>query len=169
MTLLTTPAAGVNFTDEASSSGLSDGKAPFPFARGTTMKGVDNTEWVAVQHTSAISQYAAVGIDENFAAAPLTKAMADDGWFLGFAQTARTKGKRGWVALRGSNIKVLCRKAAAADTTLYTTATAGVLDDLASGQTNLDGIVAVTAASASATSTGQALELIATWPRSTTF
>ncbi len=165
MTISYTGRLGVDFTAEASASGDS----PFAFAAGTIENGRDGTCWMATTYGSAILQYAAVAIDENNKGYPLTKAMLDDGWKVGFAQTAGTKGKRGWVAMAGSNISVLCLKACAADVALYSTATAGVLDDLSSSQTNIDGIVVVTAASASAPATGQALEVIATYPRSTTF
>lgn len=166
MTRVTTPQLGIDVTENIASSSA---VAKWGRQLGQQVQGVDNTVFINIKATSAISQYAAVGIDENYAGQPLTKGMADDGWMIGFAQTALTKGNYGWVALRGSNIKCLCLKSCAADVTLYTTGTAGTLDDTSGSQTNIDGVVAVTAASASAPAAGQAVEVIATWPRSTTF
>lgn len=130
---------------------------------GTRISVSDNGEAVYVQAGSAITQYHTVGIDENFAAYPLTKAMADDGWNIGFAQVALTKDNYGWVHTKGSDIKATGAAACAPDVALYTTATAGVLDDTSLNQTKLDGVVFA------ATASGTSAEIIATFPRSATF
>lgn len=119
-----------------------------------------------VKAGSAITVNQFVGIDENFLAYPLTKAMADDGWFIGIAQTALTKDRYGWVARRGSNISGNLLNGCAADVALYTSGTAGSLDDESSGTTKIDGVVAVVTVSASGAG---AYEILATWPKSTTF
>jgi isopentenyl phosphate kinase len=134
------------------------------FDLGTRVTGTDGTEWVYVQASGAITQYDAVGIDEDYQAAALTKAIADDGHAIGFAQVAFADNDYGWVATRGSNISVRLAANCAADVALYTTATAGVLDDASTSQTNIDGVVAV----AGVTTAGSD-EVIATFPRSTTF
>lgn len=131
---------------------------------GLRVAATDNQEYVYVQANGAITQYDAVGIDENYQAAALTDAMAADGWFIGFAQVAFADNDYGFVATKGSNVRVRVAANCAADVPLYTTATAGVLDDASTGVTNIDGIVAVAAVTA-ATNT----EIIATSPRSTTF
>lgn len=130
------------------------------FALGETHKGTDNTEWTYVQANGAITQYDAVGIDENFQAAALTKALADAGHQIGFAQVAFTDDYYGWVARTGSNIKCRLKNACAADVSLYTTASAGMLDDTDASQTKISGVVAVTISSAS----GDDEEIIATYP-----
>jgi hypothetical protein len=132
---------------------------------GTRTNGIDGNEYVYVQASGAITQYDAVGIDENYQAAALTKAIADDGWMIGFAQVALADNDYGWVATRGSNIKCRLAAACAVDVTLYTTGTAGVLDDTSTSQTNIDGVVSV----GTTTSAAQNGEVIATWPRSATF
>ena len=142
-----------------------DTPAPRHFL-GERALGTQNTVWVFVQASAAIAQYDAVGIDENFQAAPLTKTMADDGWFIGFAQAAFDSGDYGWVAIAGSDIGVNVLVSCAADVPLYTTATAGKLDDTSTSQTKIDGIVAVTAEPGVGT---DSVEIIATHPKSTTF
>lgn len=136
------------------------------FAVGT--KGVlpDGGEAVYISASSAIAVNDAVGIDENFAAAPLTKAMADDGFNFGVcADVGIGSGEYGWARTRGSNFSVKVLASCAADVPLYTSATAGSLDDASSSQTKIDGIVIVTADGGS----GSAIECIATYPKSTTF
>ncbi len=158
-TFYTTEAiAGVDFTSTPT--------AP-EFAPGTIVKGSDGTEWMYVMANGAIAQYDCVGIDETLVeAASITKAMADDGWLIGFAQSAFADNDYGWVALRGANSSLKCNvlTSCAADVALYTSATAGSLDDSSSGTTKIDGVVAVTAVTASAET-----PIIATWPKSTTF
>lgn len=141
----------------------SDFDAP-GFVLGETVKTGDGGVYMYVHASGAITQYDAVGIDENYEAAALTKAIVDDGHMIGFAQVAFADNDYGWVAIKGSNIQ--CRVAinCAADAALYSSATAGVLDDDSSSQTKVDGVVAVTAVTA-ATNT----EVIATFPKSTTF
>ena len=136
------------------------------FAVGT--KGVlpDGGEAGYISASSAIAVNDAVGIDENFAGAPITKAMADDGWNVGVAaDVAIGSGEYGWARTRGSNFSVNVLASCAADAVLYTSATAGKLDDASSSQTKIDGIVIVTADGGS----GSAIECIATYPKSTTF
>lgn len=133
---------------------------------GDRVIGNSNTEWVYVQASGALAQFDAVGIDENFQAGALTKAMADDGHAIGFAQIAFADNEYGWVATKGSDIGCNVLVSCAADVALYTTATAGKLDDTSTSQTNIDGLVAVTAEPGTGT---DSVEVIATWPRSTTF
>ena len=128
---------------------------------GTTATGTDTTKWVYVQASGAITQYDAVGIDENFQAAALTKAIADAGHQIGFAQVAFADNDYGWVALEGTNMSVRVAASCAADVSLYTTGTAGVLDDTSASQTKISGAVLVAAGTSAAVS---AREVIATRP-----
>jgi hypothetical protein len=132
---------------------------------GTRVQASDSQEYMYVLAGSAITQYQVVGVDENYSAYPLTKAMADDGWHIGAAQVAFASGDYGWVATRGSNVTIKVLGACAADVALYTSGTAGSLDDATSSQTKIDGIVLVTAAATAASSR----ECIMTFPRSSTF
>lgn len=132
---------------------------------GTRVKATDGGELVYVQANGAITQYDAVGIDENYQAAALTTAMLGDGYFVGFAQIAFTDNYYGWVHLTGSNINVRVADSCAADVALYSTGTAGVLDD-ATTTTKVDGVVAV---AANGTTVTASVEVMATWPKSSGF
>lgn len=140
MTFATSNVLGVDFTATPTAA---------DFDLGTTVLGSDGTKWVYVKAGGAITQYDAVAIDENYAALALTKALADAGHAVGFAQVAFTSGDYGWVAVEGSNIKVRVAISCAADVALYTTGTAGIVDDTSASQTKLTGAVVVAAGSAS--------------------
>lgn len=152
----TSAVLGVDLTDTPSANDKGH-------SLGQRVTGSDNTEWVFVQANGAITQYDTVGIDEDFQAAALTKAMADDGWQIGFAQVAFADNDYGWVAVRGTNIRARGAAACAADVPLYTTSTAGVLDDTSASQTKIEGVVFI------ATTSATDGEIIATFPRSATF
>jgi hypothetical protein len=134
------------------------------FAVGDYTQGNDGSAWMYVQANGAITQYDWVGVDENFQAGALTAAMAGDGWSVGVAQIAFADNEYGWVAVKGHNITARVGASCAADVVLYTTATAGVLDD-ATG-TRIDGVVAVTANSATSIAS---TEVLMTYPRSSSF
>lgn len=132
---------------------------------GTRVQATDGGTLIYCQANGAITQYDAVGIDENYQAAALTTAMADDGYMVGFAQIAFTDNYYGWFYLTGTNINVRVADSCAADTALWTTSTAGVLDD-ATTTTRLNGVTAVTA---NATTSTTNVEVIVTFPRSAGF
>ena len=150
---------GVSLTDTPSDNTLGSGG----HALGTRVTVSDGGEAIFVQANGAITAYDAVGIDEDYQAAALTKAMADDGWMIGFAQVAFADNDFGWVHIKGSNIRGRGAAACQPDVALYTSATAGVLDDTSASQTKINGVVFV------ATASGTNAEVIATFPRSTTF
>lgn len=136
------------------------------FALGERQTGTDGTVWVYVQASGAITQYDYVCIDEDFQAAAGTKTSVDDGHAIGFAQAAFADDEYGWVALSGTNISVSLAASCAPDVPLYTSGTAGVLDDSSTSQTKIDGVVAVSTAGTASSNT---VEVIATYPKSTTF
>lgn len=138
----------------------------FGIALGTRTMHTDDQEYVHVLAGSAITQYQWVGIDENFNAYPLTKAMADDGWSIGIAQVAFASGDYGWVAVRGHNLTAKVLGSCAADVALYTSGTAGSVDDTSASQTKIDGAVVVTA---NGTTAAANVEVLLTSPRSSTF
>jgi len=148
MAFTTSGVLGVDFT-------LTPTTAEFDL--GTCVMGTDGTKWVYVQASGAITQYDAVGIDENYQAAALTKALADAGHQVGYAQVAFADNDYGWIACAGSNVSVRVAASCAADVALYTTATAGVLDDTSASQTKLLGAVIVTAGTSAAVSAREVL------------
>lgn len=92
-------------------------------------------QWV--QAAENIAQYDAVKIDNDGTAVRITTAISGaEPTAIGFAQVAITSGQRAWV-FRGeggglnSGIQVNVLTLCAADAKLYTTATAGALDDTA--------------------------------------
>jgi hypothetical protein len=155
---------GVDFTATPAGTGTSFDQGN-EFELGTQVTANDGSVWLYVHASAAIAQYDVVGVSEAYEAAPLSKAMADDGWIIGLAQVAFADNDFGWVALKGTkSLKISLAASCAADVALYTTSTAGTLDDASTSQTKIDGLVAVTSISTATSST-----CIATWPKSTTF
>ena len=136
-----------------------------PFTLGTRITATDGSHWVFVQAGAAITLYDCVGIDENFQATAITKTNADAGYQVGFAQVAFDDNDFGWVAVHApGNITVRCAGSCAADVQLYTTSTAGVLDDTSASQTLIRGVVLVSTNGTTAASTK---ECIAVYPSAT--
>lgn len=131
---------------------------------GTRVTCTDGSAWVCVQAGAAITQYSYVCIDENFQAVMGTKSLVDAGHQIGFAQVAFSDNDIGWVATHApGNITVRVKASCAADVQLYTTTTAGALDDTSSSQTIIRGVVLV----AAATNTASNRECIAVYPNGT--
>lgn len=117
------------------------------FTLGTVTRGSDGSEWVYVQAGEAITQYMTVAIDENFQAVKVTTALAAAGHNIGSAQIAFANDDYGWVCTKApGNVTVLVSADCAADVQLYTTSTAGVLDDTSAGVNLIRGMVLVAAA-----------------------
>lgn len=163
MTYVTSGEIGIDLT--ATTAGTTTDGAGAKFALGKKVVGSDGTEWVYVQAGGAITAYDCVAIDENYQAIPVTSAAADDGHIPGFAQNAFSDNDFGWVATKGTNIKVRAASSCAADVPLRvgnTGISAGVVDDgSVTGRVNLVGVVLVTANPSATTS---AYEIIATNP-----
>jgi hypothetical protein len=116
---------------------------------GTVVKASDGSEYIYVEADSAITQYDAVGITPvDFGAAPLTKAFADAGRMVAFAQVAIASGSFGWVGLKGY-LNVRLKNACAPNVPLYTSGSAGMLDDTSASQTRVYGIRAADTATSS--------------------
>lgn len=162
MTYVTSGALGIDLT--ATTEGTTTDGAGAKFTLGQRVTGSDNTEWVYVQASGAITQYDVVAIDENYQAATVTSALAGAGHLAGFAQVAFDDNDFGWVALRGSNISVRAAQSCAADAKLFvgcTGVSAGVVDDASvTGRVTLQGVVLVTAGGTGTT----AREILATNP-----
>lgn len=137
MAFLTSGLAGVNLTDTYASSGDTTAGAKFiPVAVGTTALGSDGSKWMLVKAASTIAQYDACIIintssatGASIAAVPVTTTNAATSQRLGFAQTAITSSLYGWVALEGHGLRVNCLINCQPAVPLFTTSTAGSLDD----------------------------------------
>lgn len=104
----------------------------------------DGKRYIYAKASSACAQYDVVAIDESFLAVPITKTLADAGNRVGVAGVAFAANEFGWFQIRGiCTINVLA--SCAADVALYTSATAGSLDDTTTSQTKINGIVLTTA------------------------
>ena len=120
------------------------------FALGTTVNLSDGGQAVYVRAASTVATYAAVSVQVDNTVVPLTTTNAANSKAIGFAQVSIASAYYGWVQLGGKprvNVAVACQP----NVPLYTTATAGVLDDAVVSGGLVAGLVATTsAASASA-------------------
>lgn len=124
------------------------------FALGTKAEGSDNSKWVYVKANSAVTQYMWVGIAKDYTMNPGTKTHLDSGRKPGLAQVAFSADDYGWVAVQGGNdqLYVKAKNSCAISVALYSTATAGFVDDTAASQTLLNGLVLTDTSTASGAS-----------------
>lgn len=106
-------------------------------------------QYQLVHAAEAITQYAAVSIDEAYEASMITDTLAKTGFGVGVAQYALANDDYGWVLIKGQGT-VLVLASCAADVGLYTSASAGYLDDATASLTLISGIVLSASRSASA-------------------
>ena len=120
------------------------------FATGTTVNLNDGGQAVYVQAASTVATYMAVSVLVNNTVVPLTTTNSASSKAVGFAQTSIASAYYGWVQLGGKprvNVLIGCQP----NVPLFTTATAGSLDDATVTAGLVAGLVATTsAASASA-------------------
>ena len=98
------------------------------FAVGTAVNLNDGGQAVYVQAASTISTYAAVAVLANNTAVPVTTTNAATSKRIGFAQVSIASGSYGWVQTGGVPVVNLAASCLP-NVPLFTTATAGVLDD----------------------------------------
>ena len=119
MTVSTSNLAGValSYTNSSPSFGL-----------GTVVNLDDGGQAVYVQAASEISQYAAVAVQSNNKAVMITTTNAATTKRIGFAQVSIASGSYGWVQTGGVPVVKLAASCLP-NVPLFTTATAGTLDD----------------------------------------
>lgn len=119
------------------------------FAVGDMCRGSDGSVWVYVKATTALTQYDVAWVDVSGNAAPVTSTNVLTAGRPAFAQVAFTINYYGWVMLTGP---ATIRAAASCQPSvpLYTTDTAGVVDDATGSlsQSQLIGLVLSSSASA---------------------
>lgn len=122
--------AGINLTATYLS-----GTTP-PFSVGIQTELSDGGAAMFVQATSTIAQYDACiiintssAVGASVGCVPVTTTNALTSQRLAFAQVAITSGDYGWVYTRGHNLRVKTLIACQPAVPLYTTGTAGSLDD----------------------------------------
>jgi len=141
MTVSTSNVIGValGFTDTSPSFNL-----------GTTVNLDDGGQAIYVQAASTVATYSAVAVQVDNKVVPLTTTNSANSKAVGFAQVSIASAYYGWVQLGGKprvNLATACQPSVP----LFTTATAGVLDDATVTAGLVAGLVATTsAASASA-------------------
>ena len=105
-----------------------DGEVSARFAVGTITDLSDGGQAMYVSATSTISTYMAVVVDDKGGAVPVTTTNSATSKKIAFAQVSIASSYFGWVVTSGSP-KVALLANAAPSVPLYTTATAGSLDD----------------------------------------
>ena len=99
------------------------------FSLGDRTEDAVGNEYVFVQAASACTAFDTVHISSTFQANPITAALAVTAGYLGFeTPTALSTGDYAWVKTRG-NMTVRLAQSCLPAVPLYTTDTAGVLDD----------------------------------------
>lgn len=111
-------------------TGTSTAGAGAPFKLGTVAAASDGNTYVFVQASAAVAKYAAAFINTTFQMSELTKAVAaaNSGRPV-FPQVAFAQYDFGWAVLHGSAFRVKFADSCAKNVMLYTTDTAGVVDD----------------------------------------
>ena len=106
--------------------------------------------------STTVSEPLTLAIDENFQASKITKANASAGHFIGVApEQIIADNSFFWARMAGSNFNMKVAVNAAADVNLWTTATAGILDDTSGGShVAVIGVKLVVAAASSSSSAG---------------
>ena len=131
---------------------------PPQFATGTVVNLDNGGQGVYVQAVGNIAQYDAVSVRADDTAQSLTTTLAASSKRVGWAQVAIASGDYGWV-INGSGVTANLAASCQPNVPLYTTATAGVLDDaVVSG-----GLVVGTVATTSVVTAGPAA-IVAGYP-----
>lgn len=129
----------------------------WPVTPGTQVNTSNNGRYIFARAESDISQFDCVifstygdsaSLTPVIRAVPITttNAAALGYSMVGFAQTSIASANWGWIALNGTNLRVNCLIACNPKVPLYTTATAGKLDDTTVSAGYIQGIVANTSA-----------------------
>lgn len=122
-------------------------------ALGTIAHGNDGSEWMYVKATTALTQYDVAAVNGSFEAAPVSSTLAAQGYTPASAQVAFTVNYYGWVARRGTGLRVRTAASTTKDSRLLVGTTGnsnGVVGTAsATGSIALNGVVTLaTAASA---------------------
>lgn len=101
-------------------------------------------QYVFVLASGAVAQYDAVHIGPAYVAQALTSALAASGAPVGIAMGTLTSASYGWACIKGvATVNAL--QTCASSTALYTSGTAGKLDDTTTSQVKIAGVVLTTA------------------------
>ena len=128
--------AGVQTNAQYSTADVNAGKTP-----GLTDEAFlhDNSKWVFVSASASITSYQLVAINSAGVALAATSALALAGQKAGIAQANISSGSYGWVQVKG-NMTVNALQTCSSSTVLYTSGTAGAVDDTATNQFKVAGL-----------------------------
>jgi hypothetical protein len=133
------------------------------FAPGTRVNTTDGGSAIYVQAASEISTFAAVGFVTPNAVQMMTTTLAATVHKIGFAQTSIASAYYGWVHEDG-NVKVNLAANCDDAVPLFTTATAGVLDDATVSAAFVNGLVStVTISNATAVTCIAGFPTVGNW------
>ena len=126
---------GANLT--LANADFNDGRA---FGLGDRVTDSVGNKYVFVQASGSVAQYDAVQIGSTYVAQALTKSLGDMGLPVGVAMATMTSASYGWVCVGGVTT-VNALQTCSSSTALYTSGTAGKLDDTTTSQVKIAGIV----------------------------
>lgn len=150
---------GAKLTEVYSSSELAsrgDG-----FGAGDYYMDQSGNKYVFVQASGTVSAYDVVAVNSSFVAQAATSALAQAGNTAAVALATLSSGSWGWAQIRGA-VSVNVLQTCSSNTALYTTATAGKLDDTSTSQVKVQGITIL--ANNATTGTVASMALLATEP-----
>jgi hypothetical protein len=113
--------------------------------------GSDGADYIYTRAAAAVAAGDVCSILVDGTVTPITTATASVGSALGFAQTAIASGSFGFVATRGPNLQVNVLANCAPSVMLFTTSTAGALDDATVTLGLVEGVMTQAAATSNAT------------------
>ncbi len=110
------------------------------FGLGDRYTDYQGNNYVFVSASTSITSYQVCAVTSSFWAAPITTALASANPAVGVAGVnGISSGSWGWVQTRG-NMTIQVLSTASASSWLYTTGTAGALDDTSTSQVKISGI-----------------------------
>ena len=131
------PTIGIEKTAAYSTADITQGRAGFRV--GDAVMDDRGDKFRFVQASGTVAQYDVVGVNSAGVAQALTKAIADTGPMIGVAMATLSSGEFGYVQVTGvTTVNVL--STCSAGVALYTSGTAGKLDDTTTSQTKIAGI-----------------------------
>lgn len=123
---------GVSFSSVSTTAGFDLGKE---------LLGGDGNTYVYVQASGAVAAYAACALEETHEVRELTTTISGaQPTTVVVPQVALADNEYGWAVKRGDAFSVLAAASCAADVKVYTTATAGVIDDTSSSHDLIQGL-----------------------------
>ncbi len=107
---------------------------------GDSVETHDNKRFMFISASTSVTSFQVVAINSAFVVQPATSALASAGSRLGVAQNAISAGSWGWVQTRG-NLTVNALSTCSSAVALYTSGTAGSVDDTSTSQVKIAGLV----------------------------